>query len=113
MAFSISVKNLVISVGIIVTLLIGLKIWYIYGTGDTITVTINKRERVVNKDSSKYMIYTNKEVFQNVDSFLRFKFNSADVYNELVEGKEYTLKVYGFRWRFFSMFRNIDSIVKK
>lgn len=56
-----------------------------------------KGERCTSRDSCKYMIYTDKGVFQNTDSLINWKWNSADFYNDMKVGKTYDLKVSGWR----------------
>ena len=75
-------------------------------------VVVTDKERVITSDSkgntdSKYLIFTDREVFENTDSLLAFKFNSSDVYGSIKEGQTCTFKVVGFRVPFLSMYRNI------
>ena len=57
---------------------------------------IKDKERITTgsgKDiSSKFIIYTENEVFENTDSWLFVKFNSADYQNKLEVGKTYIFK---------------------
>lgn len=80
-----------------------------YGTVETIETTIQSKERINDGFTSKYLIFTEKEVFQNSDTWAFLKFNSSDVYGKLKEGATCQLKVNGFRVPFFSMYRNIIS----
>lgn len=82
-----------------------------YSSSETVEITIKDKERITtgkgeNLDS-KFIIYTNNEVFKNTDELLFFKFNSADFQNNLEVGKTYTVKVVGWRVPFLSMYRNI------
>lgn len=85
-----------------------------YWTEDSVTFTVTDKERVVKSSgesiSSKYLVFTETEVFQNTDCFFRFKFNSSDVQGALIPGKSYAAKVYGWRVPFFSWYRNILSV---
>jgi len=87
---------------------------YNFGTEDYVTFTVESKERIVtgsgDSTSSKWVIFTDIEVFKNVDTIFRFKFNSADIQGELKEGKTYNAKVYGWRIGFFSMYRNIIEV---
>jgi hypothetical protein len=76
-------------------------------TKETVIVTVNSKERVTTGDDSRYLVYTENEVFENTDSAWFFKFNSADVYGSIREGASCTFEVAGVRNRFFSWFRNI------
>jgi hypothetical protein len=80
---------------------------------ETIEITIKEKERITTGSgeniSSKFIIYTENEVFENTDSWLYFKFNSADYQNKFTVGKTYKVKVAGWRIPFLSMYRNIVS----
>lgn len=79
-----------------------------FSTMDTVVgVEILDKERVVTKDDSFYMIYTDRETFKNVDSLLSLKFNSSDYYGKINRGQTCTFKVNGVRVPFMSMYRNI------
>lgn len=103
---------------IIVSVLIALAVLsavVAYGTEDTVTVTITDKERVVNQNSSRYLVYTetrngNIEVFKNTDNLWYFKFNSSDVQAKLKPGEEYNLRVYGYRIPYTSTYRNIIDV---
>jgi hypothetical protein len=95
---------------------------YTLGTKDKITFTVKDKDRIteVHHDedddgndtttiSSKYIVFTDKETFENTDSWLNLKFNSSDVQGSLEPGKTYTCDVYGKRIPFLSMYRNIVS----
>ncbi len=83
---------------------------------DHITITVDSKERITDNDGdkvvSKYMIFTENEVFENTDAPLLMKFNSSDLYNKLKVDSTYTVKVYGFRIPFMSQYRNIIKIEK-
>lgn len=71
--------------------------------------TVTEKERIVGKESSKYLIFTDKEVFENTDSLLAFKYNSSDFYGRIQVGQVCSFKVTGFRIPFLSSYRNILS----
>lgn len=73
-------------------------------------VKITGKERITTKDDSKYLIYTENEVFENTDSILHWKFNSSDFYGKFREGQVCTLSVTGVRNPLFSMYRNIVAM---
>lgn len=86
-----------------------------YKTSATqVEITITDKERVTTGTgqniSSKFLVYAEGEVFQNTDSYLFLKFNSADLQNTLEIGETYVVTVAGWRIPFLSMFRNIISI---
>lgn len=70
-------------------------------------VRIEHRERERRSDGDMYMVYTTAGVFQNSDSLLDFKFNSADVQSRLTPGLTCDLITRGYRVPFFSLFPNI------
>lgn len=102
-------------IGVFFTLLVigllPLKIWIHYSTLDTVQVQVQGKERITtgsgNSVTSKYLIFTDIETFENVDSLLALKFNSSDVYGAIKEGQTCTFQVTGFRIPFFSSYRNI------
>lgn len=90
-------------------------LFYVYGTQEDRTITVNKTERVQSSsgNDSKYLVYAKEGVFENTDSILRWKFNSADVYNSVLPNQTYTCDTYGWRIPFFSMYPNIVSCEQK
>lgn len=87
---------------------------YQYGTVEHYVVTIEEKERIVTgsgKDmSSKYLVFTDKKVFQNTDALFHLKFSSSDLQGRLKVGRTYKLKTYGWRIPFLSTYENIVSI---
>ena len=73
------------------------------------SVLIKGKEAVQHKEGTKYLIFTNGQVYENQDSFWDWKFNSSDVYNDLDPGKCYDIKSNMFRLPFFSWYENIVS----
>ena len=59
---------------------------------------------------SKYIVFTDKEVFENTDSMIRGKMNSSDVQAQLHVGCTYDVTAYGFRSNWLSIYRNIRSV---
>lgn len=83
--------------------------YYSYGTVEEIQVTILDKERICDKQGQNcnYMVFTDKETFNNVDSIWHLKFRSSDIYGALQEGEKYQIVVQGFRIPFLSQYRNI------
>ena len=99
--------------GVIITLII-LLIFFsfkiIQSTNkQTITVTINEKVVKNSKNESRYLLFTDKEVLENRDMWLRGKFNSSDLQSELKVGHTYEMEVVGYRVRMLSWYRNILS----
>ena len=84
-------------------------------TSETITITVTDKERVMQGSgenaSSKYLVFTETEVFENTDCLVLWKFNSSDVYGQLEIGETYQVQVYGWRIPFLSMYRNIVKVL--
>lgn len=74
---------------------------------ETVTATIKDKEVKRYKDKDRYLIFTDKGVFEDTDSWIELKFNSSDLYGKLERGKSYNLRVYGWRMPFLSKYRNI------
>lgn len=83
-------------------------------SSETIEITIKDKEQINtgfgDNLSSKFLVYAESEVFENTDSWLYLKFNSADYQNNLERKKTYKIKVAGWRLPFFSSYRNIVEI---
>lgn len=85
-----------------------------FGFKDTVQFTVEHRERVMSGNSSRFMVWGNTqgttEVFENTDSWLALKFNSADLYGVMTEGAVCNATVTGLRIPFLSMNRNIIAV---
>lgn len=79
---------------------------------NTADVLVNKTEqRCEGESACQYLVFTDKGVFRNTDSkLLEFKWNSSDLYGELVPGQRFTIRYYGVRFGFFSMYPNIVAV---
>lgn len=102
--------------GIVVMLIIcGLAIEsvVVFATQKEVVAIVNRCERVVKTDGdsveSKYLVFTDNEVFENTDCWWIFKWNSSDIYGKFLNGHTYRIKVYGYRVPIFSWYRNIVS----
>ena len=100
-----------ITIKLLVAFLVLLVIGYFiagYTLKEDITIVPTKTERV----ESRYLIFSNKGVFKNVDDIRFFKFNSSDVYAKLSNsiGKPVHVTVTGFRIPVLSVYKNIVSI---
>jgi len=98
----------------VLILVLGVKLYGNYGTSEYVDVVVKDKERVCEGSGSmmscRYLIFTDSEVFENVDSWWHFKFNSSDIYAKLNKGKKAKIKVYGYRVPFLSWYRNITKI---
>ncbi len=71
------------------------------------TFTVQKSERIADGRSGRYLLFTDKGVYEDTDSLYNGKFNSSDVYAQLIAGKAYTCDVVGWRNGFFSWYPNV------
>jgi hypothetical protein len=80
-----------------------------------VTFTVDRRERVTtgSGDSvqSYYLVWSREgEVFAVVDSWVFWRWDSADRYGKLHEGSQITAKVAGWRVPFLTMYRNVIDV---
>lgn len=82
------------------------------GTGGAY-LTIKDKDRIMDGDSSRYLIWTEEgEVFENTDQLMVGKFNSSDIQGQLKVGNKYHCSTIGIRNQFFSWYRNIYDCVE-
>ena len=105
---------ILIAVSIVGLLLISPTIAYM--TDTHVTFTVEEKERIVTGtgDSlrSKYLVFTDSGVYQNTDTIWYWKWRSSDLQGEMKVGETYTAHVYGFRFGFLSLYKNIISVEK-
>lgn len=99
---------------ILVLLVLSINFLFQYATIDIVDIKVTDKERIVtdNGDNieSYYLVFTEDETFKNDDALFHGKFRSSDLQGNLRIGETYTVKVYGFRVGFLSMYRNIVKI---
>jgi len=64
-------------------------------------------------DNDKYLVFTDKGVFEVTDNLFIGRFDSSDFYGELKIGKTYDFKLRGYRVPILSMYQNIESFELK
>jgi hypothetical protein len=102
-----------IASGLIVASVVGaaaLSAQYQTAEPTTTRVTVVDKERQYKDGESKYIVFTDKEVFENTDSILRRKMNSSDMQGQLHVGCTYDITAYGFRSNWLSIYRNITQV---
>ena len=109
------IKNPGVLLAIIIGVCLLLGVLIPYGTIDVVNnVTITEKERITvgsgKEISHKYLVFTEDETFENVDSVLFGKFRSSDLQGKLKVGETYNLKVCGYRSGILSAYRNIIRI---
>ena len=96
-----------------IALILGFLGWagFPYWTHNTKTIMVSKTY-VKSYDGADTYIVVDSEgnVYKNVDSWYFLKFNSTDVYNQLVVGKTVTVTITGWRIPFYSEYPNIISV---
>lgn len=110
---TINVLNAAIVAVILIVLTV--PIWFSYSTKEDVTITVTDKELVCESSYNgssdcRYLIFTDKETFENTDSMIHFKFNSSDVYGQLEEDETYEVTVNWFRLSFLSIYRNILNV---
>jgi len=111
-------KGIILPIIIGAIILIGFynAIWFT--SAADITIKVTKTDRIVEstgsgqdaKVTSKYLVYTTDETFENTDTWMYGKFNSSDFQGRLIPDKTYKVRVVGWRIPFFSTYRNIVKI---
>ena len=100
--------------GILFLLLLVAKPVAYHSSSEAVIITVTEKERINTATgettSSKYLIFTDEEVFENTDKIIFGKWNSSDVQGKLKKGKTYNVKVAGWRIPFFSSYRNIIKV---
>lgn len=89
--------------------ILSLPFLYVYATQQNRKITVKKVERIITPygEKSKYLIYAEDGVYENTDNILRMKFNSADVYGQLQNGKTYMCDTYGWRVPLLSIYPEV------
>ncbi len=85
---------------------------YSYYASDTVRTVINETQVKRHGNSDKYLVFTNDDVFENVDAWYRFKFRSSDLQSKCMrlKGKEVEITKYGWRFGPLSWYENIVDI---
>lgn len=100
----------IVPIVVILLWLIAYPIAYV-ASGNTARFTVKQTEYVVRNGQGRYLIFTEGgEVLENTDTILYGKWDSSDLQSNLEEGKTYDARVAGWRWPFFSCYRNVVSL---
>lgn len=83
-------------------------------TQQDVSIKIVHKERVVvgsgSNVSGKYLIWATGETFENTDSILFWKWNSSDLFGQILDGHKYVVRVGGWRVQYLSWYRNIIAV---
>jgi len=110
-----SLNSVILLLGVLIVLGgTSIKAVFQHTTVEHYKVTITDKERISvgsGEDlSHKYLVFTDGRVFENTDTLFHWKWNSSTVQSELEEGKQYSIKTYGWRVPFLSWYENIVSV---
>jgi len=98
----------------IIILIILVGIGYSLGYALTIgeeTITIKEKWVKYSGEDAKYLISsTNEQVFQITDTIIKWRWDSSNLYAQLDEGDTCILKTQGWRFPFFSDYKNILEV---
>ncbi len=97
---------------IIIIVLICVFISIEYQNPQTYTCEIKEKWVKRKNDSDTYLVKCNNEVFKIEDLIFKGKFNSSDIYSDLIIGETYKINTTGYRIRFLSNYKNINSYEK-
>lgn len=100
--------------GVILLLALGFGFHQIVKTTEEV-VTVTDKERIVESNgdgdtTSKYLVFTESETFENTDALFFGKFNSSDIQGKLRKDSTYNMRVVGWRIQWLSQYRNIISV---
>jgi len=84
-------------------------------TRHTYNVVVSKTERVSTNDGGRYLVFTDKGVFEITDSICFWQWDSSDKYGKISSmiGKNIEIEVYSLRVPFLSWYQNIVDIKQK
>lgn len=87
--------------------LIAYTLGYAFTTGSE-TITIKEKWVKYHHDDAKYLVSsTNGQVFQITDTLIKWRWDSSDLYAYLESGQTCKIKTQGWRFPFFSDYKNI------
>ena len=102
------------------TIVLGPKMFYAYGTVDTYVATVTDKERVVDPKSkdkgdkeqttARYLVFTDVDTFEVTDTIWYLRFTSSTLYGKIKRDTKYRIKAYGWRFGPFNWYPNIISI---
>jgi len=84
---------------------------FLFASEEELLVVVNRVERVSSDDGgSKYLVFTDDEVFEITDSFLYLQFASSSLYGKIRVGESHVVRVAGWRLPVASSYRNIVEV---
>lgn len=108
-----SVRGWFLAIVVIGVLFLGINGCYVYGTGGSATVTVERLTNKITNQTDTYLVFTDKGVYQVSDSWLRGQVRSSDLWGSLKEGKRYRIDYFGWRVPLFSWYPTIYDVVEE
>lgn len=104
----------IVPILLIIAIIIGIFSFVAYNSEKNYTITVTRVTVKNNNNQSKYLVFGDDEngksqVFEITDNWLRFRFDSSDLFGEIEENKKYEIKTIGWRFQPFSWYENIIS----
>jgi hypothetical protein len=78
----------------------------------TVTGVTTKRAMIKGQTKDIYLVFTDDETYENIDSPAYLKFNSSDLQGKLIMTGKFKIEYYGFRVPILSMYKNIIKAEK-
>jgi hypothetical protein len=88
-------------------------LWSFIASCRNVEFTVFHADRASTPDGCKYLVFTSAGVFENVNSLIDGKTNSAEIYGRLHSGDRYTAYVRGWRVGLLSSYPNLLSVEVK
>jgi hypothetical protein len=93
---------------IVLIAMVGYSVSYAFSSSYENVIIDDKWEKTMSGGSQSYMVSsTDGQVFVVDDSIIHMRFDSANMYASLKPGQDCYIKTQGFRFPFFSDFKNI------
>jgi hypothetical protein len=83
-----------------------------FHTEHGVKFTVTGKESKYDDKKSRYLVFNTNTTYEITDSWVKWRFDSSDVYGRLEVGKTYVADLQGFRIPFFSMYPNIINPVE-
>lgn len=109
-----SLGSCIVPILLIIAIIAGIFSFIAYNSEKNYTITVTRVTVKNNNNQSKYLVFGDDEngksqVFEITDNWLRFRFDSSDLWGKIKEGETYDIKTIGWRVQFFSWYENIIS----
>ena len=111
-------KNVIVFIVIVIVFMIIFNVMRL-NHSEIITIKVTGTERITESSgsgknlevTSKYLVFTENETFENTDETFMGKWNSSDFQGKFAKDSTYKVKVIGWRIPITSTYRNIVQII--